>query len=82
MRDDDDRHGAVEEERRLAECDEKIALRSKRMRNAYDDLPSPGYGSGPDEYDSMLIDAFELSIDLLRQAYRERGKVRRELGVL
>lgn len=67
---------------KLAEMDEAILTRRKRMRQAYDDLPALGYASGPDEYDSLLIDAFDLSVDLLRQAYRERGKVRRELGAL
>lgn len=68
---------------RLALLDERIINGRRRVRQAHADLPDgQGYGSGPDEYDSLLIDAFELSVDLLRQAYRERGKVRRELGVL
>ena len=67
---------------RLALLDERVVNGRKRMRQAHADLPEVGYGSGPDEYDSLLIDAFDLSVDLLRQAYRERGNVRRELGVL
>lgn len=61
----------------------RVAICRRDMRNAYRDLPaSPGFGSGPDEHDSFLIERFELARNLLRDAHHARGALRRSMGLL
>lgn len=71
------RQARMAETEKMLLATDKIERRRKALRRAYNDLPDgPGYGSGPDEDDAALIDAFDLAKDLLRQAHAERRALR------
>lgn len=71
------RQARMAETGKMLAATDKIERRQKALRRAWNDMQSVSFGgSGPDEDDAALIDAFDLAKDLLRQAHAERRALR------